>query len=294
MNFYQKHKNIIWLGTIILGAYLIYRAIRKSINPKLNQSKPLVVANNGYLEGGLKMANSLSNLDKLLQSNVDVIEINIQITADNVPILFRDTKLDDLTNGFGSVSMKTIDQIKALKYDAYPNEPIATFQEAVSLLKKYNNNSILYISNVNDAMISKMNQYGMFKGIENQILVKGAVGEKPVAVHNAGILYMTTIPFSFVGKMNSLSKVMELAERCKDSQFVRLQFNDKDSFVFNGKLSNVLMQRGCKLWVDALDSRLTIPEKYRGDAIGSWSLIALLKVGAIVTNKPLLLQSSIK
>lgn len=296
MNFYQKNKKIIWFSAIVLGIIVIYRALQKKINPKLRKNKTLVVANNSMIDNGtgLSMPNSFSNMVQLIRNNVDIIEVSLQMTYDRVPIVFASTSLDDLTDGLGWVKNKSWDQISKLNFKKYPNEKIHKFSELTALIKQYKSDTILYISNATDSLISDMNAQELFKNVENNVLVKGSLPEKPVAVFNAKIMYMNTVSFSFVGKMTTLSKVNEVAQRSKECQFVRVQFSKDDTMVLNGKLSNALAKVGCRLWVDVFDSKLSIPSSFKGDNVQSWSqMVGLIKAGAIVTNKPLLLEQNL-
>lgn len=300
MNFYDKNKKYIWIGVLLIGVIIVLKAIKKRVNPLLTRNKPLVVSNNGRVgnDGGLQLSNSLSNIETLLKNKIDIIEINVQLSSDNIPVLFRDTKLDSLTNGFGFVKNKTAMQLKSLSYKSYPNEKIALLSDALVLLKKYNPNSIFYVSNLNDINyyeeITLLNELNFFKGYENNFLIKGVTAEKPVAVYNAGLLYMNTVPYSFVGTLNNSSSISQLVNRCKESNFVRLQFNDKDSFVTNGQLASQLSNVGCNIWFDALDQKLAIPQNFKGDSIKEWdAILKMTNSKAIVTNSPLILKSKL-
>ena len=296
MNFYQKNKKVIWFSAIVLGIYVIYRALQKKINPKMRKNKTLVVANNSYIDNGkgINLPNCFSNMDQLIRNNVDIIEVSLQMTYDRVPIIYSSTALDDLTNGLGWVKNKSWEQISKLSYKKFPNERIHRFSDLTASLKKYKSDTIIYISNATDKLISDMNDLGLFKNFETQILVKGSLSEKPVAVYNAKIMYMNTLSYSYVGKMTTLSKVNEVAQKSKQCQFVRLQCSKDDTMVLNGKLSQALAGVGCRLWVDVFDPKLSLPSSLDGDNIPQWSqMIGLLKAGAIVTNKPLLLEQNL-
>jgi hypothetical protein len=300
MNFYEKNKKIIWLGVLIAGAIIVYRAIRKKVNPLLTRNKPLVVANNGRVGTGkgLDIDNSISNIKTLLENKVDIIEISIQLSSDNIPVLFKDKTLDKLSNGFGFVQSKTSNQLKTYSYKAYPNEKIALLSDAMILLKQYNPDAIFYITNLNDynyyEEITLLNEKGFFKGFENNFLLRGTTADKPVAIYNAGLLYMNTIPFDFVGKLNNKSSVSQIVKRSKEATFLRLQFNENDTFVFSGELANQLETVGCKLYFDPFDVKLSIPKSLKNDTETQWNEIyGKIKAKALVTNNPLLLQAKI-
>lgn len=300
MSFYEKNKKIIWLGVLIAGVVIVYRAIKKRVNPLLRSNKPLVVANNGRLgaDKGLAINNSISNIKSLLQNKIDIIEISIQFSSDNVPVLFKDKTLDQLSSGFGFVKNKTANQLKQYSYKAYPNEKIALLSDALILLKEFNPNAIFYITNLNDLNyfeeITLLNEQGFFTGYENNFLLRGTTAEKPVAIYNAGLLYMNTIPFEFVGKMNNKSIISQVVKRAKEATFLRLQFNENDTFVLDGQLANQLEQTGCKLYFDPFDVKLTLPKALKNDTEIQWNEIyGKIKSKALVTNNPLTLQAKL-
>ncbi|MGG4266449.1 glycerophosphodiester phosphodiesterase family protein [Peribacillus simplex] len=59
--------------------------------------------------------NSLAAINEAIEDGAEVVEIDVQLTADGVPVLMHDTTVNRTTNGKGKVSDLTLAQIKNLR-----------------------------------------------------------------------------------------------------------------------------------------------------------------------------------
>ncbi|MGY3316742.1 glycerophosphoryl diester phosphodiesterase [Peribacillus simplex] len=59
--------------------------------------------------------NSLAAINEAIEDGAEIVEIDVQLTADGVPVLMHDTTVDRTTNGKGKVSDLTLAQIKNLR-----------------------------------------------------------------------------------------------------------------------------------------------------------------------------------
>ena len=75
-------------------------------------------------------ANTLAGIRKALAFGVDAIEIDVQTSADGVPVLMHDMTVDRTTNGSGDVASLSLDELRAL--DA-GGEPVPTLTEVLDL-----------------------------------------------------------------------------------------------------------------------------------------------------------------
>jgi len=80
--------------------------------------------------GGHSPENTLAGVRKALGFGVDAIEIDVQASADGVPVLMHDVTVDRSTNGSGNVAALSLDDLRAL--DA-GGEPVPTLAEALEL-----------------------------------------------------------------------------------------------------------------------------------------------------------------
>lgn len=118
---------------------------------------------------GIAPENTLDAFDYCLRSNIDAIETDVQLTKDNVPVLFHDGTLDRMTNGSGVLRNYTLEQLKKLNAgkpfgEKYPNARIATLEEAILQI---NGKKRFYIeikdSRVKSKVVDVINKYNAAK-----------------------------------------------------------------------------------------------------------------------------------
>lgn len=298
MNFWSKYKWYIvgGVGLLTLGITLaiVIDKIRKSGFFK----KVLVCSHitNVDADGRTKAENNLKNIEILLDNDVDIIEMDIQITKDGVPVLFHDETLDAKTDGSGMISSQNWGDISNVRYNADSSQGITKFEDAVELLKKSGKKTIFQLDKCNAYEIGKMNELGLFKGVKDQMLAKSTSFTKSKEVEESGVLYMPIIPTNYVGKMKSDSVIDEIVEKCKGSNFLEAQFSDSDTKLIDGTLASKLKKIGCRLLVVAVTgSKYTNGNSFRGDTKTQWAkMVDPMGAGAIMTNYPLKLKNYIK
>lgn len=301
----NKTKKIILfsiISVVVIGittAVIIRSRRNKKTRSSLISKKGILVCSHiGTYDGEdkIKAQNQLENIKKLIDNDIDIVEIDVQITKDNVPVLFHDNTLDSKTNGSGKIQDKTWKELSSVKYDSAKNYGISKLEDAINYLKKKNSSTILQLDKADSKEIQKINDLGLFKGVQKNILCKGKSFKKPQSVIDAGIMWMPIIPDKYVGKMNNMSTINEIVSQSKGSQFLEAQFSDSDSLLIDGTLSKELSKINCKLLVVAVGgSQLTNGKSFRGDSKNEWSkMINPMKAGAIMTNYPLKLKSYLK
>jgi len=65
-------------------------------------------------DGSTAPENTMPAFDRALDSSIDFVETDVQLTRDGVPVLFHDVRLDRTTNGQGTVAEHTIAQLRKL------------------------------------------------------------------------------------------------------------------------------------------------------------------------------------
>jgi glycerophosphoryl diester phosphodiesterase len=90
--------------------------------------RPLVISHAAC--GGHAPENTLAGIRKALGFGVDAIEIDVQASADGVPVLMHDLTVDRSTNGSGEVAALSLDELHAL--DA-GGEPVPTLADVLEL-----------------------------------------------------------------------------------------------------------------------------------------------------------------
>ncbi len=92
--------------------------------------RPLVISHRA--RAGHAPENTLAGIRAALQIGADAIEVDVQASADGVPVLMHDLTLDRTTNGSGDLASLTLEQLQAL--DA-GGEPVPTFAQALEMTR---------------------------------------------------------------------------------------------------------------------------------------------------------------
>lgn len=82
--------------------------------------------------------NSLKSIEEAIRLGVDLVELDIRVTRDGLPILMHDDSIDRTTNGSGLVEELTYEQINSfyLLYNGEPgSEKVPTLEEAFRVCK---------------------------------------------------------------------------------------------------------------------------------------------------------------
>jgi len=72
--------------------------------------KPIVIAHRGAKFHALE--NTINSIKKAIVLKADIIELDVRLTKDNVPVIIHDKKLNRTTDGRGRVSNLTLKEIK--------------------------------------------------------------------------------------------------------------------------------------------------------------------------------------
>ena len=92
--------------------------------------RPLVISHAAC--AGHAPENTLAGIRAALEMGADAIEVDVQASADGVPVLMHDLTVDRATNGSGDLASLTLEQLQAL--DA-GGEPVPTFAQALELAR---------------------------------------------------------------------------------------------------------------------------------------------------------------
>ncbi|MEX0801358.1 MAG: glycerophosphodiester phosphodiesterase [Dehalococcoidia bacterium] len=92
---------------------------------------PLVISHAAC--AGHAPENTLAGVGAALGLGADAIEVDVQASADGVPILLHDLTLDRTTSGSGDLASHTLEQLRML--DAAGGEPVPTFAQALELTR---------------------------------------------------------------------------------------------------------------------------------------------------------------
>ena len=298
MSFLSKYKWYIIGGAALLGIGITVAVLVDKLKKKLGLKKVLVCSHITSVgdSRGTSAQNNLKNIEVLLNNDIDMIEIDIQITKDGVPVLFHDETLDSKTNGSGRIQDKNWSEVSQYRYNSDTSQGITKFEDAVNALKRSGKKTIFQLDKCDSNEIAKMDSLGLFNGVKDQMLSKSQSFTKSQQIKKAGILYMPIIPTSYVGKMKTDAVIDEIVEKCQGSDFLEAQFSDSDSKFIDGTLSDKLKKIGCRLLVVAVGgSSSTNGASFRGDSQKQWAkMVSPMNAGAIMTNFPIKLKDYLK
>lgn len=122
------------------------------MNKKYNT---LVIAHRGF--SGRYPENTLIAIEEAVRY-AQMVEIDIQLSKDNIPIVFHDSNLKRTTNGIGKVKEKTLNEIKQLDAGLWFSEnfrgtKIPTLEEVLELTK----DKIILNIEIKKSSVSKKN-----------------------------------------------------------------------------------------------------------------------------------------
>ena len=95
------------------------------------QGRPIVISHAAC--AGHAPENTLAGVRAALRIGADAIEIDVQCSADGIPVLMHDLTVDRTTGGSGPVARLTLEQLRALH--AGGQEPVPALAEVLALTK---------------------------------------------------------------------------------------------------------------------------------------------------------------
>ena len=87
-------------------------ALFKKATPQVRLDRPLVIAHRGA--SGLAPENTLAAFRLATQLGVDGVELDVHLSAEGVPVVIHDKRVNRTTNSRGSVSRCTVQEIRSL------------------------------------------------------------------------------------------------------------------------------------------------------------------------------------
>ena len=243
--------------------------------------------------GGTKVFNSIKNFELNVKNGTDMIEVDIQITADGVPVLYHDGTLDARTSAKGKIQNKNWAEVKNISYDEDYNEKIPSLAEAVRILRT-NNKTKLQLDKCDASELAIIHKLGLLKGIENRVIAKGTSYTPPAIIRSMGIQWMPIIPGNMVGSMTNQKNADSVVAKCSPG-YLEYQFSDSDTYVTNGYLSDALRAKGVMPLVVAVGGTdKTNGKSFRGDGDSAWNkMITQINPSVIMTNSPKRLKDKI-
>ena len=101
-----------------------------------SRNKIMNIAHRGA--SGYAPENTLAAFDKAVEMQADYIEIDVQLSKDDLPVVIHDDTLDRTTNGTGNISAYTLQELKSLDAGSwfdkkYAGEKIPSLNEVLEM-----------------------------------------------------------------------------------------------------------------------------------------------------------------
>ena len=176
------------------------------------RTRPLVIAHRG--NSGVAPANTLIAFRQAIELQVDMIEIDVNLTQDGIPVLIHDESVEHTTNGKGSVSDFTLAELKQLdagswKAKQFAGERIPTLAEALEVAKGHVH---LAVDLKNERAIPEMVKVIQDAGMKDDVVICGC--DVPTAQKVRCFDDQLTIMLNMDDELN------ELAKRADKSAFI--------------------------------------------------------------------------
>lgn len=126
----------------------------------------LVCAHRAYHK--LAPENSIASIEKAIEENIDIIEVDVSATKDGVLILMHDNSIDRTTNGQGYVSNLTFAELNKLFLkinDSVTTHKIPTLNEVLAVAK----DKVILNLDIKNVEISKLYQQLKLYKMQNEV-----------------------------------------------------------------------------------------------------------------------------
>ncbi len=95
---------------------------------------PQIIAHRGF--SGRFPENTLAAIDAAIDLGVDMVEVDVQLSRDGIPVICHNDRIDKTSNGQGSIREMTVDQLKTLDVGSWKDvrfagERMPTLDEAL-------------------------------------------------------------------------------------------------------------------------------------------------------------------
>lgn len=133
------------IAVLLFSAYLITSCQSSSSSVELSHELvpfPTLMIDNGdgfvviahRGASGYAPENTMPAMELAYEMNAEMIEVDVMLSSDGVPVLFHDAKVDELTNGSGHLKDFTLQELQTLDAgswfdEAYAGTPIPTLEE---------------------------------------------------------------------------------------------------------------------------------------------------------------------
>lgn len=226
----------ILLLLIVFKTHAQVRPIRKEfLDPT---SKNVLVASHRAVHHQLP-ENSLPAIREAIRLGVDIVEIDVKVSKDGIPMLMHDGKVDRTTTGKGNLETQTFEELRKLRLVSngkVTEETIPTLEEALQIA----NGRILVDLDLKTERIDKV----------IDVVKKADAGE---------FVFFFDSDYEILSKVDAASKKYMLMPRAysqamADSALTRFkpEVVHIDSKFYTPEVTSLIRRKGARIWINAL------------------------------------------
>jgi len=223
--------------------------------------------------------NSLPSIQDAIKLGVDIVELDVKVTKDGVPVLMHDGTINRTTTGTGKPSDYTLEELREFRLrhkGVVTDETIPTFDEALKLVKGKVMVDIDLKTDQLDPIISVVRE----NGCENQVFFFDSDYDALQYVRDADKKFLL-MPRAYSLQMADSAILLF------QPQVVHVDFK-----FYNENTGKRIKDGNARIWINALDAY----DPALGTEKESEALDKLLKYGAnvIQTDQPELLLNALR
>lgn len=191
-------------------------------------------AHNGFPE------NSIHAIKYAIELDVDILELDVKITKDNVAVLMHDGTINRTTNGTGKVEDYTLSELKSFRLKkgdgTLTNERIPTFEEALNAV-------------YGKAMVDIDIKTGNVKPIVDAVKITNTVDHVFYFDNNYDVL-------KAIRELDERSMFMPRAYSFEMADSALKVFNPQvvhiDPSFYSGEVTELIRGKNARIWINAL------------------------------------------
>ena len=233
----------------------VKKIVKSTIEDKIanlqdsNNNQVIVVSHRGDWRNAPE--NSLQAIQNCIDMGVDMVEIDVRLTKDSIPVLMHDKTIDRTTTGKGKVADWTLKELQSLYLKNGANHAthhrIPTLEEALHVSK---NNILLNLDkcyNYFDVIYPILEK----TKTTQQVLMKGKASLEKVKEDFGNYLgTVSFMPIINLDKDDAQKKVSEYLNSTTPPLAFEFVFSDLQSPVINEFAS--IHKKGTRVWVNSL------------------------------------------
>ena len=302
---------IVFLACCIIAGLIFFKALYLSddtVSPARTMSlirelqdetssRVLVVAHRACWFNGAP-ENSLEAISECIRLGVDLVEIDVRLSADGVPVLLHDPTVDRTTNGIGPINELDLDGVRRLRLLSAAGgekavltyERIPTLEEALALTK----GNVLVNLDVKADLFDKAFEVVERLGVQDEILMKmKALPEDPklkTAKFLGRTMFMPIIKECIQDKQDKTDKS---PKPCAPSLYEIIpDYEVYDPIAYEIGFGDIqyliagvpaMRKFGGRIWVNTLEA---VDDKGIVDTDAHWGLLIKQGVNMIQTDRP--------